>query len=142
MGAKVYGFSLPPLTAPNLFSILKIESPVETSVMGDITDFQVLRGAVGSSNPDIVIHMAAQALVRRSYDKPIETYSTNVMGTVHLLEAVKVVGSAKAVEMGRLKRSGDDWTFEATGKTLPEADGKKSEELLRAVLTTYGVHGV
>lgn len=52
------------------------------------------------------------------------------------------LGSAKAVEMGRLKKNGDDWTFEATGKTLTEADGKQEDELLRAVLTAYGVTGV
>lgn len=52
------------------------------------------------------------------------------------------LGSAKAVEMGRLKKAGDDWTFEATGKALTEADGKKEDELLRAVLTSYGVTGV
>jgi CDP-glucose 4,6-dehydratase len=97
MGAKVCGYSLPPLTTPNLYTILKINDLVKDSVMGDVTDFDSLRGAMVSANPDVVIHMAAQALVRHSYDRPIETYSTNVMGTVHLLEAVKAVSSAKAV---------------------------------------------
>jgi CDP-glucose 4,6-dehydratase len=97
MGAKVCGYSLPPLTIPNLYTILKIDQLVETSVIGDVADFVSLQKAMIFAGPDVVIHMAAQALVRHSYENPIETYSTNVMGTVHLLEAVKAVSSAKAV---------------------------------------------
>lgn len=97
MGAKVYGYSLPPLTVPNLFTILKIDQLLEASVIGDVCDFATLQSAMASASPDVVIHMAAQALVRHSYENPITTFSTNVMGTVHLLEAVKVISSAKAV---------------------------------------------
>jgi CDP-glucose 4,6-dehydratase len=97
MGAEVYGYSLKPSTTPNLFSILKIDDLVRSSVLGDVTDLATLKNAMISASPDVVIHMAAQALVRHSYENPIETYSTNVMGTVHLLEAVKEVYSAKAV---------------------------------------------
>lgn len=97
MGAKVHGYSLQPVTTPNLYSILNIEDLVKTSVLGDVANFASLKSAMICASPDVVIHMAAQSLVRYSYENPIETYSTNVMGTVHLLEAVRAVGSAKAV---------------------------------------------
>lgn len=67
------------------------------SEIGDIRDFEKLRNSIASFKPEIIFHMAAQPLVRLSYKEPIETYSTNVMGTVHLLEAVKQVGGIKAV---------------------------------------------
>jgi CDP-glucose 4,6-dehydratase len=64
MGAKVYGYSLQPVNTPNLFSILKIDDLVKASVIGDVADFASLQSAMISASPDVVIHMAAQALVR------------------------------------------------------------------------------
>ena len=95
-GALLKGYSLAPNTEPSLFSVGAVESGME-SVIGDITDLNCLTENMGQFNPDIVIHMAAQPLVKRSYDNPVETYSTNVMGTVNLFEAVRTVSSVKAV---------------------------------------------
>src|SRR5215472_2083947 len=88
LGAKVTGYSLDPPTQPNLFEQAGIASTVRC-ICGDVRDFPRLKNALSESHPEVVIHMAAQTVVRRSYDDPIETYSTNVMGTAHLLEAVR-----------------------------------------------------
>ncbi|ETT07719.1 CDP-glucose 4,6-dehydratase [Providencia alcalifaciens] len=96
MGAIVKGYSLAPPTTPSLFEEMQLWARME-SIEGDIRDFMHLRQEIHAFKPDIVFHMAAQPLVRLSYDEPIETYSTNVMGTVYLLEAVKQVGGIKAV---------------------------------------------
>ncbi|AAW84678.1 CDP-glucose 4,6-dehydratase [Aliivibrio fischeri ES114] len=96
MGAIVKGYSLPAPTLPSLFEEAKVGSRMSNEV-GDIRDFTHLRQVISEFKPEIVFHMAAQPLVRLSYDDPMETYSTNVMGTVYLLEAVKQVGGVKAV---------------------------------------------
>lgn len=96
MGAKVTGFALAPNTAPNLFDVLKIGSVIEESHIGDIRDFDALQKSMLKAMPDMVIHMAAQSLVRYSYANPVETYETNVMGTVNLLEATRRVDSIRA----------------------------------------------
>ena len=88
LGAETIGYSLPPPTEPSLFELAQVSSGM-TSVMGDVRDFELLKRVIGEKNPEIVIHMAAQSVVRYSYDSPIETYSTNVMGTVNLLEAIR-----------------------------------------------------
>lgn len=97
MGAKVTGYALRPTTTPSLYSILDIANIVYKDITGNICDFHSLQNAIKESNPDIVIHMAAQAFVGYSYANPIETYSTNVMGTVHLLEAARASESIKAI---------------------------------------------
>lgn len=96
MGAIVKGYSLPAPTTPSLFEEAKVWSGISTEE-GDIRDFTHLREVIHNFKPEIVFHMAAQPLVRLSYHEPMETYSTNVMGTVYLLEAVKQVGGVKAV---------------------------------------------
>ena len=96
MGALVKGYSLPAPTTPSLFEEAKVWEGL-SSEEGDIRDFTHLRQAMNDFKPEVVFHMAAQPLVRLSYDEPMETYSTNVMGTVYLLEAVKQVGGVKAV---------------------------------------------
>ena len=96
MGAKVTGYALTPTTSPNLFGVLKIESLIERSNIADIRDLTELKNAMTPSNPDIVIHMAAQPLVRYSYENPVETYATNVMGTVHILECARMIDSVRA----------------------------------------------
>jgi len=95
LGAHVTGFALPPPSEPSLFQLAHIADVVESEI-GDIRDYEVLATALRRARPDIVIHLAAQSLVRRSYDAPIETYGTNVMGTVHLLEAVRAYRHAQA----------------------------------------------
>lgn len=94
--ANVLGYSLPPPTSPSLFEIARVGEGV-ANVTGDIRDLGHLKNALGEFKPEIVIHMAAQPLVRRSYADPIETYSTNIMGTVNLFEAVRLTSSVKVV---------------------------------------------
>ena len=96
MGAKVTGYALAPNTTPNLYGVCAIDSLIEKSHIADIRDLATLQKAMSESKPDLVIHMAAQPLVRYSYDNPVETYATNVMGTVHLLEAVRAIDSVRA----------------------------------------------
>ena len=85
----------PPPTEPNLFTIARVEDGMQ-SIISDIRDYEALLSAIEAFQPDIVFHMAAQPLVRQSYEDPIDTYSTNVMGTVHVLEAVRHVRSVRA----------------------------------------------
>src|SRR3954468_6843541 len=92
--AQVTGFSLPPPSNPNLYNVAKVGSRID-SVIGDIRDAEAIAAAVVRSRPEIVFHMAAQPIVRRSYRDPIETYSTNVMGTVHVLDAVRRIGDVR-----------------------------------------------
>jgi len=96
MGAQVIGYALAPPTTPSLFDAANIANGM-ISIIGDIRDLDKLQAVFHEHQPEIVIHMAAQPLVRYSYQNPVETYSTNVMGTVNLLEAVRNTASVKAV---------------------------------------------
>jgi CDP-glucose 4,6-dehydratase len=96
LGAEVTGYALPPPTQPSLFKLAKVDRMVN-SIIADIRGLGRLTQRMRQSRPEIVIHMAAQPLVRDSYQSPIETYSTNVMGTVHLFEAVRKCSGVKAV---------------------------------------------
>ena len=95
MGATVVGFALPP-TNPSLFVAANVAEGM-TSLEGDIRDSAALSKVFEKYQPEIVIHMAAQSLVRYSYDNPVETYSTNVMGTVHVLELARHAGCVRAI---------------------------------------------
>ena len=94
--ADVFGYALPPPTSPNLFEAAAVASGM-TSMTGDILDRERLSGAVAEFRPEVVFHLAAQALVSESYRHPVETYATNVMGTVHVLEAVRQTGGVRAL---------------------------------------------
>jgi CDP-glucose 4,6-dehydratase len=96
LGAKVTGYALKPPTSPNLFEVANVEKGMH-SVIGDIRDLDSLKKVMKEANPDILIHMAAQPLVRNSYVNPVETYMTNVMGTVHVLEAARDNQNIKAI---------------------------------------------
>ena len=96
LGAQVVGYALQPPTKPSIFEVAKVEQGM-ISIIGDIRDGMKLRDNMQQATPDIVIHMAAQSLVRHSYLDPVETYSTNVMGTVYLLEAVRQTPSVRAI---------------------------------------------
>lgn len=96
LGGEVCGYSLAPETEPNLFTNLKIENRVR-SVIGDIRDLPHFQKVVNEFKPEIVFHLAAQPLVRRSYREPVETYTTNVIGTINILEAVRRTESVKSV---------------------------------------------
>jgi len=88
LAAPVPGYALDPPTQPNLFQQANVANTVR-SIRGDIRDYASLHTALRESRPEIILHLAAQSVVRRSYEDPIETYSSNVMGTVHLFEAVR-----------------------------------------------------
>lgn len=97
LGAKVHGFSLAPQQPYSMFGVCGIESRLATHTIGDVRDASALRQAMSDAQPEIVLHLAAQPLVRASYLDPFETFDTNVMGLVSVLEAVRATRSVKAV---------------------------------------------
>lgn len=96
LGANLIGFSLDPPTKPNLFDSTQISRNMK-SIIGDIRDFELLQRVLKECQPEIVIHMAAQPLVNFSYQEPLVTYSTNIIGTINLLEAARFTDSVKAI---------------------------------------------
>ncbi|MFH1096130.1 MAG: CDP-glucose 4,6-dehydratase [Candidatus Desantisbacteria bacterium] len=96
LGAEVAGYALNPPTNPSLFELCQVDKLVK-SIIADVRDIDLLSKSMSEATPDIVIHMAAQPLVRESYKNPVETYAINVMGTVNLFEAVRKCKSIKAV---------------------------------------------
>jgi len=136
LGAEVTGYALQPPTNPSLFEVANIAQGM-TSIIGDIRDAETLSKAMRDAAPDIVIHMAAQPLVRYSYVNPVETYSTNVMGTVHLLEAVRQTPSVRAVVNVTSDKCYDnkEWVWgyrenEAMGGFDPYSNSKGCAELV------------
>ena len=97
MGAKVTGYSLPPQTCPNMFEKLNLSRFLHKSILGDVCNLQELTNAATAAEPDVIFHMAAQPLVRRSYFEPINTFATNVMGTVNILEIGRILKSVRAI---------------------------------------------
>lgn len=96
MNAQVVGYAAAPPTEPSLFEIANVADGM-TSISGDVRDLEHLQAVFDEHRPQIVIHMAAQPLVRRSYENPIETYSTNIMGTANMLESVRHAESVRVV---------------------------------------------
>ena len=96
LGACVYGYALPPTHQSALFVTARIADDINHRV-ADIRDLATLRATMAEAEPDIVIHMAAQALVRASFEEPVETFATNVMGTVHVLEAARHLRAVRAI---------------------------------------------
>lgn len=94
--AEVWGYALAPPSEPSLFDVAQVAKDMH-SLHGDIRDLDALRTAMQAANPEVVIHLAAQALVRPSYLNPVETYASNVMGTVNVLEAVRDTPSVRVV---------------------------------------------
>jgi len=88
LSAQVVGYSLPPPTQPSLFEAAKVGADM-VSIAGDVRDYRLLHASLEQHRPEIIFHMAAQSVVRQSYSDPVETYATNVMGTVNVLEAVR-----------------------------------------------------
>ena len=88
LGAKVIGYSLPPPTKPSLFESLELENDI-THIIADIRNLDELKRAISSNEPDLIFHLAAQSLVRESYEKPVETFSTNILGTVNVLDCIR-----------------------------------------------------
>lgn len=155
MGAQVVGYSLAPPTKPSLFEVAEVGKGM-TNINGDIRDLAKLQTSFAEHQPEVVIHMAAQALVRYSYIEPVETYLTNVMGTVNLLEAVRSTGSVKAVVNVTSDKCYEnrEWVWgyrenEAMGGYDPYSSSKGCAELVAAAYRTsyfhaekYKEHGV
>jgi CDP-glucose 4,6-dehydratase len=138
LGARVTGYALAPATQPNLFETARIGADMH-SVIDDVRDSGALAGAMQRAQPEIVIHMAAQPLVRYSYSHPVETYATNVMGTVHLLEAVRALPSVRAVLVITSDKCYENrewlWGYredEAMGGIDPYSSSKGCAELVTA----------
>lgn len=155
MGAVLKGYSLNPPTEPSLYESAAVDDLIDSTI-GDIRNFDQLHAAISAFRPEIVFHMAAQPLVRLSYDEPIETYSTNVMGTVHLLEAIKRVGGVKAIVNITSDKCYEnrEWVWgyrehEAMGGYDPYSNSKGCAELVASAYRNsffnekdYAKHGV
>ena len=96
LNSNVIGFSKSIPTNPSLFELANIENGM-TSIIGNVCNYDELEKTIKEYKPEIVIHMAAQAILRESYNNPIETYATNVMGTVNLLESIRKIGNVKVI---------------------------------------------
>jgi CDP-glucose 4,6-dehydratase len=155
LGAEVTGYALEPPTNPSLFELARVEESV-TSIIADVRDLDRLKSEMVKASPDIVIHMAAQPLVRDSYKIPVETYAINVMGTVHLLESVRVCPGVKAVINVTTDKvyENREWVWgyrenEPFGGYDPYSNSKGCSELVTAAYRSsyfnprdYGQHGV
>jgi CDP-glucose 4,6-dehydratase len=137
MGAKVTGYALAPSTQPNLFDQLDLGQDLTKSYLANICDLATLKQAITDAAPEIVIHMAAQALVRYSYVNPVETYATNVMGTVNVLECVRTVSCVRAVVVVTSDKcyENKEWAWgyrenEAMGGFDPYSNSKGCAELV------------
>ncbi len=146
LGANVIGFALPPSTQPNLFTLANI-ADASHSVLGDIRDFNTVQQLLLDTQPEIIIHMAAQPLVRHSYAEPLETYATNVMGTVHLLEAARSVKSVRVILNVTTDKCYDnkEWVWgyrenEALGGYDPYSSSKACAELVTAAYRNSYFH--
>lgn len=96
LGAQVFGYALPPPTAPSLFETARVEQKLREHTLGDLSGLTALASALKRAEPEIVFHLAAQPLVHRGYAAPVETFTSNVLGTVHMLEAIRGCASVRA----------------------------------------------
>jgi CDP-glucose 4,6-dehydratase len=138
MDSKVQGFALAPPTTPSLFEEAKVSDLIQSN-LGDIRDFAAVARVVKDFKPEIVFHMAAQPLVRYSYDAPLETYNTNVMGTAHVLESIRAIDSVRAVVNVTTDKCYEnrEWVWgyredEAMGGYDPYSSSKACSELVTA----------
>ena len=138
LGAVVTGYALPPDTSPSLFDVTRAFEGMR-SITGDIRDPRALHAALAESEAEVVLHLAAQSLVRESYARPVDTYATNVMGTVHLLEAVRETKSVKAVVVVTSDKCYEnrewEWAYrenEPLGGHDPYSSSKACAELVAA----------
>jgi len=155
LGAHVTGYALNPPTEPSLFHLCKIDELVKSTI-ADVRDGQALSKAMSEAKPDIVIHMAAQPLVRDSYKIPLETYAINVMGTVNILEAARNCKSIKAIINVTTDKcyENKEWVWgyrenEPLGGYDPYSSSKACSELVTSAYRnsyfnpgTYRQHGV
>lgn len=155
LGAEVTGYALEPPTEPSLFALCQIDELVH-SVIADVRDLERLKRELAAAAPEIVIHMAAQPLVRDSYKIPVDTYAINVMGTVHLLEAVRSCPAVRAVVNVTTDKvyENREWAWgyrenEPFGGYDPYSNSKGCSELVTAAYRSsyfnpagYAHHGV
>lgn len=146
MGAEVTGYALPPSTEPALFDVAGVGAGM-TSVIGDVRDLGSLRAAMRTCDPEVVLHLAAQPLVRLSYDEPVDTYATNVMGTVHLLEAARTMPSLRAAVVVTTDKCYEnrEWVWgyredEPMGGADPYSNSKGCAELVTAAYRSSFFH--
>lgn len=152
MGVEIHGFALTPPTEPNFFTVTNLQARLASSTIADIRDAATLTQAMQAAQPDMVLHLAAQPLVRYSYTAPVETYAVNVMGTVNLLEAVRQTPSVKAVVNITTDKCYENrewvWPYrenEAMGGFDPYSSSKGCSELVtaayrRSFLEPAGIH--
>lgn len=138
LGAEVCGYALAPPTQPALFEVAAVARGIQSKI-ADIRDAEELKASIVGFRPDIVFHLAAQPLVRASYAQPVETYQTNVMGTVHLLEAVRGCDSVRSVVNVTTDKCYENrewfWGYredEALGGCDPYSSSKACAELVTA----------
>lgn len=155
LGAELTGYSLKPPTTPNLFSAAKVADGM-FSLEGDIRDLEHLTESMRVASPEIVIHMAAQSLVRESYQRPVDTYAINLIGTVNMLESVRFTPSVRAVVIVTTDKCYEnrEWVWgyresEPMGGFDPYSSSKGCAELATAAyrssffnLQDYEKHGV
>lgn len=139
MGAEVHGYALSAPTEPNFFTVCKLQAQLKSSTIADIRDAAALTRAMQAAQPHIVLHLAAQPLVRYSYTAPVETYAVNVMGTVNLLEAVRQTPSVRAIVNVTTDKCYEnrEWVwpyreYEAMGGFDPYSSSKGCSELVTA----------
>jgi CDP-glucose 4,6-dehydratase len=152
MGAEVHGYALIPPTEPNFFTITGVGSRLASHTVADLRDAEALTAAMRAAQPEIVLHLAAQPLVRYSYVAPVETYAVNIMGTVNLLEAVRQTPGIKAVVNVTTDKCYENrewvWPYrenEAMGGADPYSSSKACSELVAAAyrasfLDAAGIH--
>ena len=155
LGAEVTGYALEPPTTPSLFDLTGMSGTIH-HITGDVRNLDSLRAAIAGASPEVVIHMAAQPLVRDSYKLPVETYEINVMGTVNLLEAVRSCPGVRAVINVTTDKcyENKEWLWgyrenEPFGGYDPYSNSKACSELVTAAyrnsyfnLQDYERHGV
>jgi CDP-glucose 4,6-dehydratase len=138
MGARITGYALPPPTTPSLFALSRIDQLVRSRI-ADVRDETSLREAILEAKPEIIFHLAAQPIVRDSYKNPVDTYAVNVMGTVHLLEAVRHCPGVRAVVNVTTDKcyENQEWVWgyrenEPMGGYDPYSNSKACSELVTA----------
>lgn len=152
MGAEVYGYALDTPTEPSFFSVCRLQTNIAGSTIADIRDAAALARAMQAAQPHIVLHLAAQSLVRYSYSAPVETYAVNVMGTINVLEAVRQTPGVKAIINVTTDKCYENrewvWPYrenEAMGGADPYSSSKACSELAtaayrRSFLDSAGIH--
>ena len=120
-GAEVTGYSLEPPTDPALFSLAGMDRQMD-SVTGDVRDLEKLKALFHRTKPEIVLHLAAQPIVRESYRDPVYTYETNVMGTVNILECIRLTDSVKSFLNVTTDKVYHNTRSSVTGRQIPWTD--------------------